>query len=990
MMANAPVIVIEDNPSNFLEYRLRGRPSIISFEELNLGHSSLRKIAPYALKIRQTALIPTQQFFSYAAVVATINETSLACIIFDLVNADEIIAYAGHFVTQKNFLFDPVLREPVISDFSLLDSQLYHSHLTLFGTANPNLVPFPDYFLHRVSECYQELVTKSQDMLMSTLQQQNNVVSMSNESNQVIYLLREPLTTSFYHETALPISNKSVERITQKIQPMGSVKVVYGKLGSFLSHSYCQPKATKDATNFNAVDEIDGRTTYYSAHEEPGLMSFYYTSYLLGSLRDRHVVGVLEEDNFFIMATKRVYKRNSPAVPISPESLEGSEVLKKIHLPSTLSLSQVLTMLELRQILRHPFMFPDEIEAITKSFGFDESNNMSRNSLAHLLSSMNTSSSDFSSAPNAVGSVNLLAITKTPQAPFSTPQANPTTITEIPDVDLAAHEILFVVFSGEPGSFFGKLGRIPIKDQDEMATELLNVYSSLPNPPLLYGDGKSRLGHYGVLQWNEDQNYHRFRRVLIISELPDGLVEIYFIDFGNSLWIPRLKILAPLDCLNHFRQPPAPEFVLPKASPPLILETKPTKDAPSKFAPQNLAFVPEQIISTHAVAPFAKSLAEFWIQLEPQSVNVIMERIDKFILDPQFVNQKEFSASIGKPCLAFFNVDGFWYRAVIEAIDGDSVTVCYVDYGNSSVLQTNYLRELPLDLIKLPPLAFKCCLDGADAFHKNFAEALESRLVELSAFPVKYLGTVDGLLRVQLSTSDGVSLVQRQLSTSPLSHAPQNVNFAPEQMISSRAVASHIKSLTELWIQLEPKTVNSIMERLDVLGRHPEFINKKNFVASVGKPCLAFYREPDDFFPDDGQWYRAVVESVNGDTARVYYFDYGHTCEVQTSLLRDLPSDYAKQPALAFKCCLDGAESFSKVAADAFLDRFVKRAFFAVKFIKVVDGALHIRLFTLNGVDLFEKHRKILTPPSSPETSAKADENDFSTPFAFLATPSHK
>jgi hypothetical protein len=73
------------------------------------------------------------------------------------------------------------------------------------------------------------------------------------------------------------------------------------------------------------------------------------------------------------MATKRVYKRNSPAVPISPESL-GSEVIQKIHLPSTLSLSQVVTMLELRQILRHPFMFPDEIEAITKSFGFDGKN----------------------------------------------------------------------------------------------------------------------------------------------------------------------------------------------------------------------------------------------------------------------------------------------------------------------------------------------------------------------------------------------------------------------------------------------------------------------------------------------------------------------------------------------------------------------------------------------------------------------------------------
>jgi hypothetical protein len=65
-----------------------------------------------------------------------------------------------------------------------------------------------------------------------------------------------------------------------------------------------------------------------------------------------------------------------------------------------------------------------------------------------------------------------------------------------------------------------------------------------------------------------------------------------------------------------------------------------------------------------------------------------------------------------------------------------------------------------------------------------------------------------------------------------LSHAPQNIDFAPEQMISSLAVASHNKSLTKLWIQLEPKNVNSIMERRDVLGRNTEFTNKK--VCVVG------------------------------------------------------------------------------------------------------------------------------------------------------------
>ena len=66
-------------------------------------------------------MIPIQQFFNYAAVVATVDG-SFACIIFELANAEEIIAYAGHFITDKDFIFDPNTREPVASDFSLLDA----------------------------------------------------------------------------------------------------------------------------------------------------------------------------------------------------------------------------------------------------------------------------------------------------------------------------------------------------------------------------------------------------------------------------------------------------------------------------------------------------------------------------------------------------------------------------------------------------------------------------------------------------------------------------------------------------------------------------------------------------------------------------------------------------------------------------------------------------------------------------------------------------
>lgn len=96
-----------------------------------------------------------------------------------------------------------------------------------------------------------------------------------------------------------------------------------------------------------------------------------FHSFLLGSLQGRHVVGVLVADSFFLTATNWVYNWFSSDTPISIDSLDDTEVMINIHLPSSLPLELVVTMLELRQILRHPFTFVDEIEAITECFGFN-------------------------------------------------------------------------------------------------------------------------------------------------------------------------------------------------------------------------------------------------------------------------------------------------------------------------------------------------------------------------------------------------------------------------------------------------------------------------------------------------------------------------------------------------------------------------------------------------------------------------------------------
>ena len=117
---------------------------------------------------------------------------------------------------------------------------------------------------------------------------------------------------------------------------------------------------------------------------------------------------------------------------------------------------------------------------------------------------------------------------------------------------MASEEILWVTHAEELGCFYGQLAKLPDAYLDAMTTELKNAYSSHPNPPLLYADVKSHLGHLGVHQWDEDKTFYRVR---VINELVNE-VEIRFVDFGNTIRILRSAILAPLESLTRFRSAP--------------------------------------------------------------------------------------------------------------------------------------------------------------------------------------------------------------------------------------------------------------------------------------------------------------------------------------------------------------------------------------------------------------------------------------------------
>lgn len=407
---------------------------------------------------------------------------------------------------------------------------------------------------------------------------------------------------------------------------------------------------------------------------------------------------------------------------------------------------------------------------------------------------------------------------------------------------------------------------------------------------------------------------------------------------------------------------------------------------------QNVTFAPAQVISTHAVLSYADSPTEFWIQLEPESVKDMVTRIGKLVADPQFVKTNNFTASIGKPCLAFYIEDRRWYRAVVEAVSEDSVTVSYIDYGNSCRVKNCDLRELPSDLAQIPALAYKCCQEGAEGFLAHVTDIYMHIITEMTVFTVKFVKVVDGVLYVRISEPDGTDLGDL-CSEQPADVKMQEVSI---ESVAENAVAQPASTIIPGG-GLGGNVVNTISSQAD---GHPEessvrdpqdySVLSKTCIESVNQEpinttqhvegyivyCLSptqfwfqakqdemkvhkiqillveHYEKDSNAFqikekPVVGQiygvyhpvyegWYRAQIQNLADATTEVYFVDYGDTQTVPLENIRYLPSECVGIPPLAIRCSL---KKPSKDWSQGTVEKFNKACSDSEKVCQVLFGA---------------------------------------------------
>ena len=63
-------------------------------------------------------------------------------------------------------------------------------------------------------------------------------------------------------------------------------------------------------------------------------------------------------------------------------------------------------------------------------------------------------------------------------------------------------------------------------------------------------------------------------------------------------------------------------------------------------------------------------------------------------------------------CVAKYSEDDSWYRGMIEATNGPSCTVSFVDYGNSEDISVEDIYPANDSIADIPVQAFKCSLLG--------------------------------------------------------------------------------------------------------------------------------------------------------------------------------------------------------------------------------------------------------------------------------------
>ncbi|XP_025021554.1 tudor domain-containing protein 6 [Python bivittatus] len=125
-----------------------------------------------------------------------------------------------------------------------------------------------------------------------------------------------------------------------------------------------------------------------------------------------------------------------------------------------------------------------------------------------------------------------------------------------------------------------------------------------------------------------------------------------------------------------------------------------------------------------------KSPEYFWCQFVENDISSIQRKLQEA---GEHARIHVDDLKNGCPCLAKSSEDDLFHRAVVSHIEGSSLTVTDIDHGTEKLVSIEVIRQIPDELLILPPQAFLCCLFGFNSEKGSWAEGINKIFYDMIA-----------------------------------------------------------------------------------------------------------------------------------------------------------------------------------------------------------------------------------------------------------------
>ncbi|XP_019849024.1 PREDICTED: uncharacterized protein LOC100635893 isoform X3 [Amphimedon queenslandica] len=384
----------------------------------------------------------------------------------------------------------------------------------------------------------------------------------------------------------------------------------------------------------------------------------------------------------------------------------------------------------------------------------------------------------------------------------------------------------------------------------------------------------------------------------------------------------------------------------------------------SKVPSTELTAPPFQLLSTgqeeEAMILSISSIGSIYVQLlsSEESMTELTAGIETFMKNPApHVNLGTNILKVGGIVLGKFTEDDSWYRAIITALSGGTVSLFYFDYGNQEDVPVNRVHPISPSLSSFPRQSIECALEGMEDLApsgKDFKN-MESELFEASCtISVVKCNETNGLHIVRIKLAEGsCDLIEWVLNngyytrkpatqtstatpqgnierniTAPLGNneaaaivtdkKPPGKDGILSQRESERLIKSYPVSVGEslsvylsyqedeaddgrkrVWVTPAVQSVE--LEALrDQLEEEYSSIEADQLIPNpkTGQTCCAKYSA-------DGKWYRALVLAPPSPSILVLFVDYGNTDIVSEVFV--LKNELRSLPMSAICCRLESS-----------------------------------------------------------------------------------